>query len=413
MAVALPPEIVFTETDDRIHYRMPRPDFGLGRFAGCFPIGCGCIPAVMGGAFIAFAVTILMHDAPWEVILIGSLMLLIPLAFLLAGLALIFYGGWMLAGHQEIELTASHVRAAMRLGPLRWSGRRSRGALKQFTVVKGDQGGVPQPGKNLLQAECEGSKPLRLAVAYPEQWLHALAKDLKRACRALPAEAPGEAVGVAEESTSPHDIRSRTERPVNSRVVLEEEADGVRLVVLPPGIWQGSNKFFVLWTFLWWAFLVPFTAIFGTAAVRGDVHNEHGEPVSATCSLLFLVPFWLVAVGFLAAIVFRGRFRTVLTVADGRLAVVQTGLLGPRRWQWSREEIADVLAVCDRRSRVGEGKKNPYYPWLIDLRVVPRDGADVNLISYREGDSRKADLEWVATVLRRALRLEAINGFVR
>ena len=61
--------------------------------------------------------------------------------------------------------------------------------------------------------------------------------------------------------------------------------------------------------------------------------------------------------------------------------------------------------ACDRRSRIGEGKRNPYYPWQIDLRIVPRDGPEVNVITYREGDPRKADLEWMATVLRGALRL--------
>jgi hypothetical protein len=95
-----------------------------------------------------------------------------------------------------------------------------------------------------------------------------------------------------------------------------------------------------------------------------------------------------------------------VVVTGGRLLVVRSGLFGSRRSEWSREELADVRVACDRRARIGEGKKrSAYYPWQIDLRVVPRDGADVNVLTYREGDTRKADLEWMATVLRRTLRM--------
>jgi hypothetical protein len=400
MRKALPPEIVVTETADGFRYRLPRPDIGPARFAGCALIAFGLIPAGMGGAFIAFVAKVL-PDLSWPAILISCLFLLIPLAFLLGGLTLMFFGSWMLAGHQEIALTARHVGSAWRVGPLRWPGRRPRARLKQFTVVRGEQDST-----SLLQADCEGSRPLRLATGYPEAWLQALADDLARKCRALPAEDSAEAVGVAEESSSPHDIRDRPERPVNCRAVLEEHPGGVSLAMPPAGVWQGTNKFIVFWTFAWCVMVLAFSAVFGTAAVQGKVHNENGEPASPLCSLLFLVPFWLVGLGFLIGVLHRGQRRVRLTVDGDRLLVVQSGLFGARRREWSRAEIADLRVVCDRRSTIGEGKrKTAYYPWQIDLRIVPRDGPAVNVITYREGDSRKADLEWMATMLRGALRL--------
>ena len=213
---------------------------------------------------------------------------------------------------------------------------------------------------------------------------------------------PAAAVRVAEESASPHDVRERRERPVNSRVILQEHADGVTLVVPPPGVWRGSNGFIVFWTFLWCALLLPASIALGTAALWGNVHDKHGQPVGPVGPLLFLVPFWLVGIGFLLAVLHRGRRRVTLTVDGSRLLVVQSGLFGTRRSEWPREEIAELHVVCDRRSRIGEGKKNPYYPWQIDLRIVPRDGPEVNVITYREGNPRKADLEWMATTLRRA-----------
>src|SRR5262249_36086149 len=116
-------------------------------------------------------------------------------------------------------------------------------------------------------------------------------------------------------------------------------------------------------------------------------------------------PFWLVGIGFLVGVVRRGRRSVLLAVNGDRLLVKWSGLFGTRRSEWSRDEIAELHVVCDRRSKIGEGKRNPYYPWQIDLRIVPRDGDSVNVITYREGDPRKADLEWMATMLRRALRL--------
>jgi hypothetical protein len=399
MRAALPPEIVVTETADGFRYRLPRPDFGPARFAGCVLIAFGLIPAGMGGAFLAFVATVI-PDLPWPAILISCLFLLVPLAFLLGGFALMFFGSWMLAGHQEITLTGRHVGSAWRVGPLRWPGRRPRARLKQFTVVRGEQ-----EGTNVLQAESEGSRPLRLATGYPEKWLQSLADDLARKCRALPAEESAAAVGVAEESASPHDIRDRPERPVNCRAVLEEHTGGVSLVMPPAGVWRGNNRFMVLWTFLWCGLLLPITALLGTAALQGNVHDKHGQPVSPLCAILFLIPFWLVGITFLLGVLHYGRRRVSLTVDGDRLLVVHSGVFGTRRREWTRDEIAELRVVCDRRSTIGEGKRNPYYPWQIDLRIVPCEGPEVNVITYREGDPRKADLEWMATLLRGELRL--------
>jgi hypothetical protein len=403
MPAALPREIVVTETADGVRYRLPRPDLGTPRFLGCGLIAFGCVPVGMGGVFIALAATVI-PDLSSPAMLVACLFLLIPLAVLLGGLALVFFGAWLLAGHQEIALTARHIRSAFCVGPVRWPGRRSRARLKQLTVVRRDQS-----AGNVLQAECEGSEPLRLALGYPEEWLQALADDLARKCRALPAEAAGELaaaeVGVAEESASPHDIRDRPDRPVNCRAFLEERADGVTVVLPPAGVWRGGNRFLVLGTFLWYGILLPFTIVFGTAVLGGNLHDKLGRPVPPQGPLVVLGLIWMVSIGLLLSVLHPGRRRVTLTVDRERLRVAQSGLFGTRRSEWPRAAIAELRVVCDRRSRIGEGKQNPYYPWLIDLRIVPRDGPAVNVVTCREGDPRKAELEWMATVLRGALRL--------
>jgi hypothetical protein len=412
MLEGLSPEIVVTEMVNGIHYRLPRPQLGPVRWvAGGLLIAVGCFPVGMGGVFIAFAAT-MIPDMRWPILPFACLILLMPLAFVLVGLGLIFLGGWTLAGHQEIALTTRQLRCAMCLGPVRWSGRRSRACLNQFTVVRGhqrDPNAPTAPGLsgNVLQVECEGRRPLRLAYGFPEEWLQALADDLAHQCQVLSSEDADEksAVSVAAESTSPHDIRERPERPINCRAILEEEIDGVTVVMPPAGVWHGSHKFIVFWTFLWCGMLLPVTVIFGTVAVLGEVRDEQGQPMAPLFPLLFLIPFWLIGIIMLLIILYRGRRCVKLRVDGEWLLLVQTGLFRRRRSEWPRAQIADLGVVCDRRSRIGEGEENPYYPWLIDLRIVPRDGPAVNVLTYREGDPRKADLEWMATVLRATLRL--------
>jgi hypothetical protein len=408
MPADLPPEIVVTETADRIHYRLPRPPLGAARFAGCFVIAIGCVPAAMGVAFIAFAATVI-PNLSWPVMVAACLLLLMPLAFLFFGLILAYIGAWMLAGRQEITLTARHIRSTYRVGPMRWSVTRSRSGLKQFTVVRGgpldpNTGAAPL-SRNKLQAEGEGSRPVRLAWGYPEDWLQALADDLARKCHILPAEQPSEAVSVASESAAPHDIRDRPERPLNCRALLEERADGVALKMPPAGIWRGSNKFVVLWTFLWCGIVLFATIMLVMAIPQGNLHDKRGQPLSPLCLLSVTVPLWLIGIVFILVILHQAYRSVMLTVAGERLLVVQSGLFGMRQWEWPRDAIAELRVACDRRAKIGEGKKNPYYPWQIDLRIVPCDEPAVNVITYREGDPRKADLEWMATVLRASLRL--------
>jgi hypothetical protein len=414
MPESLPYEIGITETADGIHYRLPRAQQGAARFAGCIVMAFGCVPVGMAAVFIAFAASVI-PNLGWPALMGACLFLLIPLAIGLGGLAMIFLGSWIIAGHQEIALTAREIRSAVCVGPMRVWGRRSRARLKQFTVVRGNPAGpAVDPATaamgNILQAECDGSRPLRLARGYPEEWLQALADDLAHRCRAMSAEAPDElataVVGVAEESASPHDIRDRPHRPLNCRAILEEQPDRVTLIMPPAGVWQASHKFVVLWTFLWCAMLVPVTFVLATAAVTGNVHDKQGQPISAECPLLFLVPFWLVGIVALATVVHRGLRRAAFTIDGEWLLLVQSGLFGTRRSRWPRERIEELRVVCDRHSAIGEGEKRyAYYPWLIDLRIVPRDAPAVNAITYREGDPRKADLEWMATMLRQALGL--------
>src|SRR5262249_38332773 len=95
-------------------------------------------------------------------------------------------GGWFLAGWVEIELTPAALRAVLRLGPLRWSGRRPRARVRQFTVERLPDEGASWVGC-ALAAECDGARRLYLVFGYPRDWVLALADDLAGRCGRLAA----------------------------------------------------------------------------------------------------------------------------------------------------------------------------------------------------------------------------------
>jgi hypothetical protein len=300
MSEALPGDIVFHETADGVRYRLPAPRLGFMRLAGLAPLLFGLVPIGMAVAMGGLIVTqVLKHGHPFGIAFCacGGLMLL---PFLIFGLIFVFMGLWLLAGHNEIELTDTRLRAVMRVGWLRWSRRRPRDRVRQFTVVRDQRltsrvTFLPPHAFTVLQAECLGSKPLRLAVGFAPAWLRALASDLGRRLQVETDEMAARPVPVVEESADPEDIRERPEQPLNSQAVLERHDDGVTLDVPPVGIWAGSNKFFVIWTFLWCGMLA--TVIVGLVLFAAAGQNLPQPPAYA---VLFCIPFFLVGIGCLS-----------------------------------------------------------------------------------------------------------------
>jgi hypothetical protein len=87
----------------------------------------------------------------------------------------------------------------------------------------------------------------------------------------------------------------------------------------------------------------------------------------------------------------------VFEVSPDRLAVRLEGVFGTTRHEWGREDLAAVGVVSECR-HTDEGGS-----WETRLCVRPREGEPVRVLGHRP----KAELEWVATLLRGALRVPA------
>jgi hypothetical protein len=243
-------------------------------------------------------------------------------------------------------------------------------------------------------------KALFLVAGYPEELLGALAEELSRRTAPPPSELlhapPAEPILVAEETDDPAAVRERPRQPADSPALIETYADGVTITLPPTGIWQGSNRFLVVWTCGWCFVLLAITIGFVAGLVTGNLKDEAGQPINPLLAGLFLVPFWLVGLGCLAAVVHRGRRLAILAVAGDRLMILQTGPFRTQQREFQREQLRSLRALVTKHTD-SEGSTT----WITELLIEPNDGPSVQMLGHRS----KQEIEWIATTLRQALRL--------
>jgi hypothetical protein len=197
----------------------------------------------------------------------------------------------------------------------------------------------------------------------------------------IPTLAPGELPPFLE----------RDEQPAGGQIVCERSAGGVTLTV-PPAGWRHPNVRNLFLQALW---ALAF-AVLGGAGFwwLGGLNPE--DP-SQYFMFRCIAGGWAVAWGWLTPlallrVVYRARRHAVLTVEGDTLLVVHTSLLGVRRRQWPRSNVADV-----RIALAHDGFDDS----ICDLRIHLHKGKIVRMLAGY-GDP---ELQWLATVVRRALRV--------
>ncbi len=191
---------------------------------------------------------------------------------------------------------------------------------------------------------------------------------------------------VADDDDDDDSFVERREQPVGSAVVVERTRDSITLTVPPAGIWR-AGKAALLFGLLWCGFIAIFDTVVLFAA------NEKPGQAGPYIMLGFSLLFWAVGIGILLSAVNMGRRRAVLAVVADELLVLQTGLFGSKRWQWLRRDLADI--------RTGPSNTSVNNVPVRELQIQPREGEPVGLLAGRED----AELQWLATELRRALRV--------
>jgi hypothetical protein len=237
----------------------------------------------------------------------------------------------------------------------------------------------------------ESGESKRFAYGYEREVLTPVVAELARLCAPageLPLEPPQEPPkGVPMRAVER--VAVRLNRPANSRVNLEEHADGVTLIIPPLGLWRGSMGLFFAGLMI--------------SAVAGVISLLILPPMIAInqFDLPALIPVGLFFVGGLVMLtiaVHMGRRRSVIAVVGGRLMVMQTGLFGSWRREWDRDDLNTItINPC---AIVVNNRPVP------QLQIQPFEGARISLLTGRD----ETELDWIAAVLSRALKLTGEPG---
>ncbi len=176
-------------------------------------------------------------------------------------------------------------------------------------------------------------------------------------------------------------------KPANSDATYEELPGTLTISIPRSRLRRGPLAFWIFaafWNGLNVAVATPFVL-----AARKDAIGESLFPF-AMMSLFGLIG--LVLIGVAMHMTIR---RAEIAFAASRLLVLQFGLLGKRRHEWAVEELAAIRGAASGTS-VGNQP-------MMQLQIVPINGKTVSLLTGRDDQ----ELAWIATVLRRALKLPA------
>jgi len=391
----LPPEIeVDSPHGVGVRYRFPRRQFAGLKVASLVAMLVG----LFGLGFMAFWVCGFAGGFAQAFGPLGLLSGLLAIPGFIGASAAIGLGLALRFGHAEIEVSDGIVRAIERVGPFRWTRRRSAADIRRFVVDLEKPGGKPasaaQPGKTsrldlfVLQANLANGKAVWLAFAYPREWLlavaHRLAVDCHAAQEAL-GESSAEIQVVDVPAVEPGEV-DRLEQPQGSQVIYEPLPGGMTLNVPARGIWRGSGGLFSF-SLLWLGFMTVFTSMAVEAFLNGNA--QQGSMIA----FAVIVPlFWAVGVLMLLAAIHMGRRRAGLAVANGQLMILQKGPFGSKTSQWELTALQTV--------RVGPSKMEVNDRPVMELQIVPHEGQPFGMFAGRD----VPEIEWIATLLRAAVR---------
>jgi hypothetical protein len=206
-------------------------------------------------------------------------------------------------------------------------------------------------------------------------------------------------LAMPDADDGPAPFRERPNAPTGCRIVEEPLSRGVQFVIPPAGLRHPNVRYY----FILGLGYLAVALVVGT--VLQFIFDEVDDEVRKSLSLLWFVPilFGLGAIGGVEEAIRRARRQVTLTVAGDTLSVRQTSLYGTRQREWPRFRIADVRVgdtlegrrIGPRTRRAVLDRSDPTW----ELHIHVKDGTIVRLLDGY-GD---ADLQWLATALRRAL----------
>jgi hypothetical protein len=191
------------------------------------------------------------------------------------------------------------------------------------------------------------------------------------------------------------DFVERPEQPADSRIVVERSGEDLALTVPPTGFAHGDAAGYLSAGFV-------LTLIAGVGAFFAP---EGINMFSITLAILGIL-----GVGCLVAAIGRARQHMQWWVVDDTLLVEQTTLYGTTHLRWPRWRVADVRvgyhvpAILAKSATLRNVMAHQHGDprWAIHVHLENGD-----IVGLLDGYSAE-ELQWLATVLRRALRVPKV-----
>jgi hypothetical protein len=264
-----------------------------------------------------------------------------------------------------------------------------------------------------------------VCAGYPRKWLEALAAELSRRCGVpsgpppnsrprLPALPPlpdlalplsvdavrklGEDMRALYEhiqtaAARVPEFQEEPNQPPSSQVICQRRDNGVTLIVPP----SGAGLFFLLG-----CGLCAFAVLATLAGLMTGFHTDDGN----YGPLVLVLILSAVALAVFLPAYHNARAQVALAVTGDQLEMLERSRVRTRHRVWNRADLTDIRSGDNGWASGGdESNLQP----VAELHIFPRAERKVGLLAGR--DAR--EVRWIATVLRRALRLPRSECNVR
>jgi hypothetical protein len=179
--------------------------------------------------------------------------------------------------------------------------------------------------------------------------------------------------------------RENPDQPPNSRVIHQTHDNGVTLII-PPG---GPGPFFLLGCGL--CVLPAILTLAGLCTGFRDTEGSYGPVAMIGIS-------WAIALAVLLPAYHNAYAHVTLAVVGDELEMLESSKVRTRRRSWNR---ADLTGVCCGDNGWVSGSDDSNLTPVAQLHILPKGEKKVGLLAGRDA----AEVSWIATVLRGALRL--------
>jgi hypothetical protein len=382
------------DSGDSTVFRLPRRRLGRLAWAGLLPIGFSCLFSGFAVFWMVGASQAINMNGQFS--WFGVAFTAFGLPFFFVGLIPAFFGLSTMVGRNDIALADGEIRCVERVGPFRWTRKRSVDSIRALNVATstgktsslfGELGALVAPGP--------ARRSFIIAWGYPRAMLLEMARDL---APRLQIERP---VDVFDDDEPPIEVREvevgsmadvgdafrldgPVQQPVGSRCIVDRRSGGLTITVPPAGVLRGSKGLFPFGV-LWLLITGGICGFMIVASWRG------GGFLQAIAPLGFGAVFGAVGVALLIAGLNMGRRRAILDVVGDTLLVTRQSIFGMKQHEWTRAQL-DEVAVRPSGMQVNDRD-------VTCLKITPGKGTAVKMLAQLPDD----ELAWIVAELRAAL----------